>query len=73
MDAYLQTGLDALSDQTRMAIFQRLSSGPPAANEEAVVRKRVRLEVPIERAFSVFVEQMETCGRRATTLAEPRL
>ena len=28
--------------------------------EEAVVRKSVRVNVPIERAFSVFVEQMET-------------
>jgi uncharacterized protein YndB with AHSA1/START domain len=28
--------------------------------EEAVVRKSVRVRVPIERAFSVFVEQMET-------------
>ena len=31
----------------------------PAA-EEAVVRKNVRVSVPIERAFSAFVEQMET-------------
>jgi uncharacterized protein YndB with AHSA1/START domain len=28
--------------------------------EEAVVRKSVRVQAPIERAFSVFVEQMET-------------
>jgi uncharacterized protein YndB with AHSA1/START domain len=28
--------------------------------EEAVVRKSVRVRAPIERAFSVFVEQMET-------------
>ena len=28
--------------------------------EETVVRKSVRVQVPIERAFSVFVEQMET-------------
>jgi len=28
--------------------------------EEAVVRKSVRVQVPIERAFSVFVEQMGT-------------
>src|SRR5208282_5809671 len=27
---------------------------------EAVVRKNVRVQAPIERAFSVFVEQMET-------------
>ena len=28
--------------------------------EETVVRKSVRVKVPIERAFSIFVEQMET-------------
>ena len=32
----------------------------PNAAEEAVVRKSVRVQAPIERAFSVFVEQMET-------------
>ena len=35
MDAYLQAGLDALADATRMAIFQKLSSGPIAVNELA--------------------------------------
>lgn len=30
------------------------------AVQEAVVRKSLRVQVPIERAFSVFVEQMET-------------
>lgn len=33
---------------------------PEAAAEKAVVRKSVRVPVSIERAFSVFVEQMET-------------
>ena len=28
--------------------------------ESGVVRKSVRVQTPIERAFSVFVEQMET-------------
>ena len=28
--------------------------------EETVVRKSVRVQAPVERAFSVFVEQMET-------------
>jgi uncharacterized protein YndB with AHSA1/START domain len=32
----------------------------PNPVEEAVVRKEVRVNVPIHRAFSVFVEQMET-------------
>lgn len=35
MDAYLQSGLDALGDATRMAIFQKLSAGPLAVNELA--------------------------------------
>ncbi len=35
MNAYLKTGLDALADQTRMAIFQKLSVGPLAVNELA--------------------------------------
>ncbi|MGB6191451.1 MAG: metalloregulator ArsR/SmtB family transcription factor [Terracidiphilus sp.] len=35
MDAYLQAGLDALGDTTRMAIFQKLAAGPIAVNELA--------------------------------------
>lgn len=35
MDTYLQAGLDALADPTRMAIFQKLSTGPLAVNELA--------------------------------------
>lgn len=35
MDTYLQAGLDALGDATRMAIFQKLSSGPLADHELA--------------------------------------
>jgi DNA-binding transcriptional ArsR family regulator len=35
VDAYLQAGLDALGDGTRMAIFQRLSHGPMAVHELA--------------------------------------
>jgi DNA-binding transcriptional ArsR family regulator len=35
VDAYLQAGLDALGDGTRMAIFQRLSLGPLAVHELA--------------------------------------
>jgi DNA-binding transcriptional ArsR family regulator len=35
VDAYLQAGLDALADATRMAIFQRLADGPIAVNELA--------------------------------------
>jgi DNA-binding transcriptional ArsR family regulator len=35
VDAYLQAGLDALGDSTRMAIFQRLADGPLAVTEIA--------------------------------------
>ncbi len=35
MDTYLQTGLEALGDATRMAIFERLANGPMAVNELA--------------------------------------
>ncbi|HEU4636038.1 MAG TPA: metalloregulator ArsR/SmtB family transcription factor, partial [Edaphobacter sp.] len=35
MDAYLQSGLDALADATRMTIFDRLSRGPMAVHELA--------------------------------------
>ena len=35
VDAYLQNGLDALGDATRMAIFQKLANGPFAVNELA--------------------------------------
>ena len=35
MDTYLQAGLDALGDATRMAIFQKLANGPMAVHELA--------------------------------------
>ena len=35
MNPYLQAGLDALGDNTRMAIFQRLANGPMAVHELA--------------------------------------
>ena len=35
MDTYLQAGLEALADSTRMAIFQKLAAGPMAVNELA--------------------------------------
>lgn len=35
MDAYLQAGLDAIGDATRMAIFQKLAAGPLPVNEIA--------------------------------------
>jgi DNA-binding transcriptional ArsR family regulator len=35
VDAYLQAGLDALGDATRMAIFQKLAGGPTAVSDLA--------------------------------------
>ena len=35
MDTYLQIGLEALSDPTRMTIFEQLANGPMAVNELA--------------------------------------
>lgn len=35
VDTYLRAGLEALGDETRMAIFQKLSGGPIAVNELA--------------------------------------
>jgi DNA-binding transcriptional ArsR family regulator len=35
VDTYLQVGLEALGDATRMAIFQKLADGPIAVNELA--------------------------------------
>jgi DNA-binding transcriptional ArsR family regulator len=37
VDAYLQAGLEALGDATRLAIFQKLATGPMAVNELAGV------------------------------------
>jgi DNA-binding transcriptional ArsR family regulator len=35
VDAYLQTGLEALGDSTRLAIFQKLANGPLAVHQLA--------------------------------------
>jgi DNA-binding transcriptional ArsR family regulator len=35
VNTYLQSGLDALADQTRMAIFEQLTRGPLAVHELA--------------------------------------
>ena len=35
VDTYLQAGLDALADATRMSIFQKLAGGPIAVNDLA--------------------------------------
>jgi len=56
VDAYLQAGLDALSDATRMAIFQKLASGPTAVNELA-------LTLPVSRpAVSQHLRVLKDAG-----------
>ena len=56
MDAYLQAGLDALGDATRMAIFQKLSGGPIAVNELACM-------MPVSRpAVSQHLKVLKDAG-----------
>jgi DNA-binding transcriptional ArsR family regulator len=65
VDAYLQAGLDALGDATRMAIFQKLAAGPLAVHELASV-------MPVTRpAVSQHLKVLKDAGlvmdRRAGT------
>jgi DNA-binding transcriptional ArsR family regulator len=56
VDAYLQAGLDALGDATRMAIFQRLAQGPIAVNELAS-------DLPVSRpAVSQHLKVLKDAG-----------
>ncbi|MGB9077776.1 MAG: metalloregulator ArsR/SmtB family transcription factor [Terracidiphilus sp.] len=56
MDAYLQAGLDALGDATRMAIFQKLAGGPIAVNQLAKV-------LPVSRpAVSQHLKVLKDAG-----------
>ncbi|HET6208281.1 MAG TPA: metalloregulator ArsR/SmtB family transcription factor [Terracidiphilus sp.] len=66
MDAYLQAGLDALGDATRMAIFQKLSAGPIAVNELARI-------VPVSRpAVSQHLRVLKDAGLVMDTKAGTR-
>jgi DNA-binding transcriptional ArsR family regulator len=66
MDTYLQAGLDALGDATRMAIFQKLSGGPIAVNELA------RL-LPVSRpAVSQHLRVLKEAGLVTDTKAGTR-
>jgi DNA-binding transcriptional ArsR family regulator len=56
VDAYLQAGLDALGDATRMAIFQKLAHGPFAVNELA-------RQLPVSRpAVSQHLKVLKDAG-----------
>ena len=66
MDAYLQVGLDALGDATRMAIFQKLSGGPIAVNELARM-------LPVSRpAVSQHLKVLKDAGLVTGTRAGTR-
>jgi len=66
VDAYLQAGLDALGDATRMAIFQKLASGPIAVSELA--RK-----LPVTRpAVSQHLKVLKDAGLVADSKAGTR-
>jgi DNA-binding transcriptional ArsR family regulator len=66
VDAYLQAGLDALGDATRMAIFQKLSGGPIAVNELAAM-------LPVSRpAVSQHLKVLKDAGLVTDTRAGTR-
>jgi DNA-binding transcriptional ArsR family regulator len=56
VNTYLQAGLDALGDATRMAIFQKLAAGPLAVNELA-------RQMPVSRpAVSQHLKVLKDAG-----------
>jgi DNA-binding transcriptional ArsR family regulator len=67
VDAYLQAGLDALGDGTRMAIFQRLANGPMAVNELAsmlpVSRPAVSQHLRVLKDAGLVVDSAEGTRR----------
>jgi len=66
VDTYLQAGLDALGDATRMAIFQKLSAGPIAVNELARM-------LPVSRpAVSQHLRVLKDAGLVTDTRAGTR-
>ena len=74
MDAYLQAGLDALGDATRMAIFQKLSAGPIAVNELArtlpVSRPAVSQHLKVLKEAGLINERRQ--GTRRLYVANPQ-
>ena len=60
MDTYLQAGLDALGDQTRMAIFRKLAVGPIAVHELAsklpVTRPAVSQHLKVLKAAGLVTD-----------------
>jgi DNA-binding transcriptional ArsR family regulator len=83
-DSYLQAGLDALGDASRMAIFQKLSGGPLAVNELArtlpISRPAVSQHLKVlknaglvldSRAGTRRLYQLSTQPRGRSTAADP--
>jgi DNA-binding transcriptional ArsR family regulator len=66
VDTYLQAGLEALGDATRMAIFQKLAAGPVAVNELART-------LPVSRpAVSQHLRVLKNAGLVTDTKAGTR-
>ena len=67
MDTYLQAGLDALGDQTRMAIFRKLAAGPVAVHELAsklpVTRPAVSQHLKVLKAAGLVTDTREGTRR----------
>ncbi|HEX6497085.1 MAG TPA: metalloregulator ArsR/SmtB family transcription factor [Acidobacteriaceae bacterium] len=74
MDAYLQIGLDALADSTRMAIFQKLSAGPLPVNELAralpVTRPAVSQHLKVLRKAGLVMDHKS--GTRRLYQLDPK-
>ncbi|HUB20175.1 MAG TPA: metalloregulator ArsR/SmtB family transcription factor [Acidobacteriaceae bacterium] len=66
MDTYIQAGLEALGDATRMAILQKLAAGPLAVNELAST-------LPVTRpAVSQHLKVLKEAGLVTDTRAGTR-
>ena len=67
MDAYLQAGLDALADATRMAIIQKLAAGPLAVKELArtlpVTRPAVSQHLKVLKDAGLVLDRREGTRR----------
>jgi DNA-binding transcriptional ArsR family regulator len=72
--AYLQNGLEALGDATRLAIFQKLASGPMAVNELArkmpVSRPAVSQHLKVLKDAGLVMDSRE--GTRRLYQLDPR-
>lgn len=67
MDTYLKTGLGALGDATRMAIFQKLAAGPLAVTDLSrdmpVTRPAVSQHLKVLKAAGLVMDSREGTRR----------